>query len=32
MAKGEATSAAPDIQPQDIRAEENVTITWEILD
>jgi uncharacterized protein len=32
MAKAEAVAAAPDIQPQDIHAEENVTITWEILD
>jgi hypothetical protein len=32
VAKAESTSAVPDIQPQDIRADERVTITWEILD
>jgi uncharacterized protein YggE len=32
IAKAETVSAVPDIQPQDIRADENVTITWEILD
>ncbi|RPH61663.1 MAG: DUF541 domain-containing protein [Chloroflexi bacterium] len=32
MAKAEAVAAAPDIQPQDIRAEETVMMTWEILD
>jgi uncharacterized protein YggE len=26
------STAAPDIQPQDIRADENVTVTWEIAD
>jgi hypothetical protein len=32
MAKAEAIPAAPDLQPQDIRAEETVTMIWEILD